>query len=116
MRWQGWKSECQNRQKVFQAEEIANLQCLNSNTKKCVVSMGGAQLVKARAWRNLEGEGEYHTTQVCWPWKAVAMDMSQTLYRGCKAEEWHAGTHILKRPLKFLDVTGLEKGRNNGQM
>lgn len=65
---------CQICQKVFQAEETANLQCLNSNKDK--VSMGGAQLVKAREQRNV---------------------IFQTLYKGCRVEKWHAGTHSSSR-------------------
>lgn len=53
MKWQCWNRECQICQKVFQAEETANLQCLNSSKNK--VSMDGAQLVKTRAQRNVEG-------------------------------------------------------------
>lgn len=46
----------------------------------------------------------------------MAIGISQTLCKGCKAEKWHAETQILKRPLKFLDRKGLEMKRNNGEM
>lgn len=55
-------------------------------------------------------------TQACWPWKAMATVISQTLNKGWRAEKWHVVTQILKRPLKSLNIKGLEMKRNNGEM
>lgn len=61
---------------MFQAEENANLQCLN-NSDRSKVSMGGVQLGKARAQRNLEVGDENHTTQAGWSWTGMTVVIAQ---------------------------------------
>jgi hypothetical protein len=43
----------------------------------------------------------------------MAIVMAQTLYKGWKAEKWHAVTHTFKRPLK--EVLGPMKARQMPQ-